>query len=87
MDDKRAFTRHAVQIAGKLISADMLCCVDVVIKDLSESGALVSSAAPAAFPKRGYLWQAKTGTLFECEVRWRLLACYSRLMPLWPESP
>ena len=71
MDDKREFTRHSVQIAGKLISADMLCCVDVAIKELSEGGALVSSAAPATFPKRGYLWQAKTGTLFECEVRWR----------------
>ncbi len=71
ISDKREFPRHPVQIAGKLISADMLCCVDVVIRELSEGGALVNSAAPAAFPKRGYLWQAKTGTLFECEVRWR----------------
>ena len=71
MHDKREFPRHAVQIVGKLISADMLCCVDVAIKELSEGGALVSAAAAAAFPKRGYLWQEKTGTLFECEVRWR----------------
>jgi hypothetical protein len=71
MDERREFPRHEVQIAGMIFSADMLCCVDVVIKELSEGGALVSSAAPAAFPKQGYLWQAKTGTLFECEVRWR----------------
>jgi hypothetical protein len=71
MDNRREFPRHPVQIAGKLISADMLCCVDVVIRELSEGGALVSAPTPAAFPKRGYLWQAKTGTLFECEIRWR----------------
>jgi hypothetical protein len=71
MEDKRAYPRHPVRIEGKLISPDMLCCVDVVIKELSEGGALVSSAVPATFPRNGYLWQAKTGTLFECEVRWR----------------
>jgi hypothetical protein len=70
MNDRREFPRHSVQIVGKLLSADMLHCVDVVIKELSEGGALVSAALPAAFPKRGYLWQEKTGTVFECEVRW-----------------
>jgi hypothetical protein len=71
MDDRRAFRRHPVQIEGKLISPDMLHCVDVLIRDLSEEGALVSSSVPAGFPERGYLWQARTGTLFECAVQWR----------------
>jgi hypothetical protein len=60
-----------VQIEGKLISPDLLFCADVVVHDLSEDGALVRSSAPVAFPERGYLWQARTGTLFECNVRWR----------------
>jgi PilZ domain len=71
MDDRRASTRNAVHIAGKLLSPDLLCSVEVVIKDLSETGALVSAVDRAAFPDRGYLWEAKTGTLFECSVQWR----------------
>jgi PilZ domain len=71
MDDRRAFSRHAVLMEGKLFSPDMLSCVDVAIKDLSEQGALLCAAAPSTFPARGYLWAARTGTLFECQVRWR----------------
>jgi hypothetical protein len=71
MHDRRAHPRHPVRIEGKLISADMLCCVDVVVQELSEGGALVLAAAAAEFPRTGYLWQARTGTLFACEVRWR----------------
>ena len=71
MNDNRTSSRHAVQIAGKLMSPDMSCCIDVVIRDLSEDGALVSASAPAHFPERGYLWQARTRTLFECRVQWR----------------
>jgi PilZ domain len=71
MQDRRAYTRHAVRIEGKLISTDMDCCVDVVIQELSEGGALVSSAKSIDFPRNGYLWVAHTGTLFQCELRWR----------------
>ena len=71
MEDRRSYPRHAVVIEGKLISPDMECCVDVTIRELSECGAHVTSLVPATFPRKGYLWQAKTGTLFECEVRWR----------------
>jgi hypothetical protein len=71
MTDRRAYPRHAVRIDGKLVSPDMNCSLDVVITDLSEDGALVRTFAPATFPDRGYLWQARTGTLFECQIRWR----------------
>lgn len=72
MNDKRAFPRQTVSISGKLISPDMSCTLDVVIQDLSEDGAMVSAVAgPARVPERVYLWQAQTGTLFECNVRWR----------------
>jgi hypothetical protein len=71
MNDNRIFSRYAMQLAGKLMSADMSCCVEVVIRDMSVDGALVISSAPVHFPERGYLWQAQTRTLFECHVQWR----------------
>jgi hypothetical protein len=71
MDERRAFFRNDVRIEAKVIAPDMSCCVDCVIMNLSEDGALVSMRGPARVPQRAYLWQAQTGTLFECEVRWR----------------
>jgi PilZ domain-containing protein len=72
MKDQRALPRYPVQIAGKLMAPDMSFCVDVVIKDLSEGGALLTALQPASqVPDRAYLWQAQTRTLFECTVRWR----------------
>ena len=72
MQDKRASTRYGVRIEGKLMSPDMAFCVDVVVRNLSEDGALVSILAPVNIvPERVYLWQAQTRTLFECQVQWR----------------
>jgi hypothetical protein len=68
----RAHPRYGVRIEGKLMSPDMMFCVDVVIRDLSEGGALVNVVPPVGtVPERVYLWQAQTRTLFECKVRWR----------------
>jgi nitric oxide synthase oxygenase domain/subunit len=72
MQDNRSSIRYGVRIEGKLMSPDMAFCVDVVIRNLSEGGAMVSALAPAdAVPERVYLWQAQTRTLFECQVQWR----------------
>ena len=72
MHDRRNSPRYGVKIEGKLMSPDMSCCVDVVIRNLSEDGALVSAlATPGLIPERMYLWQAQTRTLFECKVQWR----------------
>jgi hypothetical protein len=72
MHDRRAHPRYGVRIEGKLMSPDMSFCVDVVIRNLSEDGALVNALAPASdIPERVYLWQARTRTLFECRVQWR----------------
>ncbi len=72
MRDRCEFPRYAVQIEGKLMAPDMSFCVDVMINDLSEDGALLSALAPADLvPERAYLWQARTRTLFECTVKWR----------------
>jgi hypothetical protein len=72
MQNRRAHPRYGVRIEGKLMSPDMELCVDVVIKDLSEDGAMINILAPASIvPERVYLWQAQTRTLFECKVQWR----------------
>ncbi len=72
MQDRRTHVRYGVRIEGKLMSPSMAFCVGVVIKNLSEDGALISALAPVAMiPERVYLWQAQTRTLFECEVQWR----------------
>jgi len=71
MQNRRAHARYGVRIAGKIMSPDMTFCVDVVVRNLSESGALISALAPiGSTPERVYLWQAQTRTLFECRVEW-----------------
>ena len=70
----RAFVRQQVHIDAKIAAPDMSSCVDCVVVDISENGALVSASRnAAAIPDRVYLWQSKTGIVFECEVRWRKL--------------
>jgi PilZ domain len=41
------------------------------VKDISAGGAMAQVASSAAVPTRVYLWQSKTWTFFECEVKWR----------------
>lgn len=72
MHERRTQHRYGVRIEGKLMSPDMSFCVDVVVRNLSEDGALISALASAGdIPERVYLWQARTRTLFECTVQWR----------------
>jgi hypothetical protein len=71
MQQKRAFPRYDVEIEGRLIFADGSCVLDCMIMDISESGARIKTALDVAAPPRVYLWQAKTATVFECEVRWQ----------------
>lgn len=71
MQDRRTNSRMGVRIEGKLMSPDMAFCVDVVIRNLSETGAMISALSPANLvPARVYLWQAQTKTLLECKVQW-----------------
>jgi hypothetical protein len=71
MQEKRAYPRFDVEIEGRLIFADGSCVLDCVIVDISESGARIKAALDVTAPPRAYLWQAKTATVFECEVRWQ----------------
>ena len=72
MPDRRMHPRYGVQIEGKLMSPDISQCVDVIVRNVSESGALVTALGPTdELPERLYLWQRQTRTLFECVVQWR----------------
>jgi hypothetical protein len=71
MQEKRASRRYQTLIAGKLIAPEMRSVADVTIRDMSEGGALVASASMLTVPDRVYLWEAASGTLLECEVRWQ----------------
>jgi hypothetical protein len=50
---------------------DGRCNLRVVIIDLSEGGARVSSTNYDLVPSLVFLLIEKTGDIFECEVRWR----------------
>jgi PilZ domain len=68
---ERASVRHPVSIAGKVLAPDLSVFVDCVVKDISAEGAMVQLTSSAAVPERVYLWQSKTSTFFECDVKWR----------------
>jgi hypothetical protein len=70
---ERAAQRQAVCVEAKLVAPDMSRCVDCVIRDISEGGALVTVRGEAAVPARVYLWQATAEAMVECEVRWNKL--------------
>src|SRR5262249_28607575 len=40
-------------------------------RDISADGAMVEVPCNASVPGRVYLWQSKTSTIFECDVKWR----------------
>ena len=68
--DRRELSRHEVQLNGRILSCDMTFSVECAIRDLSETGALVSTTAPERLPAKVFLWHKETGALFECAVRW-----------------
>lgn len=70
---ERAHQRHVVAVEAKLLSPDMSRCIDCVIRDISEGGALVTVRGEAVVPARVYLWQATAEAMVECEVRWNKL--------------
>ncbi|HXF53134.1 MAG TPA: PilZ domain-containing protein [Hyphomicrobiaceae bacterium] len=69
--ERRKFPRYELRLNGRILSPDMSYGVECAIRDMSETGALVSTEAPERLPSRVYLWQPQTGSLFECEVRWQ----------------
>jgi hypothetical protein len=68
---ERASVRHLVHIPGKVVAPDLSRFVDCIVRDISADGAMAKVPLDAELPSKVYLWQAKTWTFFECDVKWR----------------
>jgi hypothetical protein len=71
MQDRRVHPRFDVEIDGRLIVPGDSRLHDCTILDLSEGGARITLTAARDLPTTVYLWEKRSGTVFECEVRWR----------------
>lgn len=69
--DRRASPRHEVRKDGKILFVDQPFFIECAIRNMSESGALLSMLVNFPLPREILLWEEKTGTIYECDVRWR----------------
>jgi hypothetical protein len=70
-NDQRAVLRHGVRKEGRLLFVDQPCFVECTIRNISEDGALLCMLVSVCLPPVVLLWEQQTGTINECEVRWR----------------
>ncbi|MEO6335740.1 MAG: PilZ domain-containing protein [Verrucomicrobiota bacterium] len=69
--NRRKYRRHRVLKEGKITNSGMRCLADVVIRDLSESGARVQLPASQALPDDFGLYIVAEGLLYPAMARWR----------------
>jgi hypothetical protein len=69
--DNRAAPRVQVRIPGKVMWSNGACGKLCTITDLSEGGAQINTTVFTEVPKIVNLFEARSGSLFECEVRWQ----------------
>jgi hypothetical protein len=67
----RALPRFKVSIPGKLLWDNGTLARDCIIKDLSDGGACIDTTVFVKIPDSVDLFEGKTGTIFECSVRWQ----------------
>jgi hypothetical protein len=70
-NDRRAFPRHEVRRDGRILFPDQPYFIECAIRNMSEDGALLSMLVCFPLPREILLWEEKTGTIYECDVRWR----------------
>lgn len=70
-DDRRAVPRHQVRKNGRILFVDQPCFVECVIRNISDDGALLSMLVSVPLPHEILLWEQRTGTVYECDIRWR----------------
>jgi hypothetical protein len=68
--DNRAHRRVPAHLDGRLLSLDGRCNRRCTILDVSEGGARISGPDLQLIPGRAFLFVAKTGDIFECDIRW-----------------
>lgn len=69
--NRRAVARLQTRKNGKILFVDQPCFVECIIRNISEDGALLSMLVSVPLPQQVLLWEQRTGTLYESEVRWR----------------
>lgn len=70
-NERRAAPRYEVRKDGRLLFVDQPCFVECAIRNISQDGALLSMLVSVSLPPVVLLWEQRTGTIHECEVRWR----------------
>jgi len=71
MANRRKFRRHRVLKEGKITNSGMQCLANVVIRDLSESGARVQLPESQALPDDFSLYIVTERLLYPAVARWR----------------
>ncbi len=69
--DRRRAGRHRALLAGKLANEDATTTIDCVIRNISDTGAMIETSTPHLIPNRLHLVQIKEGTAWDVEVIWR----------------
>ena len=71
MANRRKYRRHRVLKEGKITNSEMHCLANVVIRDLSESGARVQLPESQALPDDFSLYIVTERLLYPAVARWR----------------
>ncbi|MDO9222385.1 MAG: PilZ domain-containing protein [Caulobacter sp.] len=69
--DRRRAGRHRALLTGKLANEDATTTIDCVIRNISDTGAMIETSTPHLIPNRLHLVQIKDGTAWDVEVIWR----------------
>jgi PilZ domain len=70
-NEQRKQRRHRVLKDGKIVSSDMNSLIDVKIRDMSASGALVNLPANVVMPDKFNLLVVSDRLLYPAVLRWR----------------
>lgn len=69
--ERRRAGRHRALLAGKLANDDATTTIDCVIRNISDTGAMIETTTPHLIPNQLQLVQIKEGTVWDVEVIWR----------------
>jgi len=70
-EDRRANPRRQVRKDGKILFEDQPFFIECAIRNISDSGALLTMLVNYPLPRTILLWQEHTGVIYECDVRWK----------------
>ncbi len=70
-NERRRAGRLRALLAGKLANDDATTSIDCVIRNISDTGAMIETTTPQLIPNRLHLVQIKEGVAWDVEVIWR----------------